>query len=61
MKKPRGRPPLAITKMRATIRFDPDLLAHFRASGQGWQTRVNEVLRREMKKGKKCRRSSLSH
>jgi uncharacterized protein (DUF4415 family) len=44
---------LAITKVRATIRFDPDVLAHYRAGGKGWQTRVNEVLRREKKKGKK--------
>jgi uncharacterized protein (DUF4415 family) len=54
MKRPVGRPPLAIPKVQVTIRLDHDILAHFRASGQGWQTRVNEVLRREKKKkGKK--------
>jgi uncharacterized protein (DUF4415 family) len=53
MKRPVGRPPLAIPKVQVTIRLDHDVLAHFRASGQGWQTRVNELLRRKMKKGKK--------
>jgi uncharacterized protein (DUF4415 family) len=53
MKRPVGRPPLAIPKVQVTIRLDHDVLAHFRASGQGWQTRVNELLKRKMKKGKK--------
>ena len=32
-------------KVATTIRFDTDLLATFKASGAGWQTRVNESLR----------------
>ena len=32
-------------KVATTIRFDADLLATFKASGAGWQTRVNEALR----------------
>ena len=36
----------APTKEQVTIRLDADLTAHFRAGGPGWQTRLNEVLRR---------------
>lgn len=45
----RGRPPgsvMAVTKTAVKIRLDPDLLAALRASGRGWQTRVNDMLRR---------------
>ena len=35
----------APTKEAVHIRLDPDLLAHFRASGPGWQTRLNATLR----------------
>lgn len=41
----RGRPRLDVTKEMTTIRLDPDVLAHFRAGGPGWQTRINEALR----------------
>jgi uncharacterized protein (DUF4415 family) len=32
-------------KQSTTIRFDPDVLAALKASGKGWQTRVNEAMR----------------
>lgn len=32
-------------KKQVTLRLDPDILAHFRAQGRGWQTRINAVLR----------------
>lgn len=41
----RGRPKAAITKERITIRLSPDVLGAFRATGQGWQTRVDQALR----------------
>ena len=41
-----GRPPAAVTKEVVTIRLDRDVVAHFKASGDGWQTRVNEALRK---------------
>ena len=34
------------TKERISIRLDADLTAHFRAGGRGWQTRLNDTLRR---------------
>ena len=41
----RGRPPLAQPKVSTTIRLDADILERFRASGAGWQSRINKVLR----------------
>jgi uncharacterized protein (DUF4415 family) len=28
------------------IRLDPEVLAYFRATGRGWQSRINEALRK---------------
>jgi len=42
----RGRPPKDDAKVPTSIRLDPDVLAWFKATGPGWQTRVNEVLRK---------------
>lgn len=39
-----GRPP-GSNKESTTIRFDKDVLDAFRASGPGWQTRINAALR----------------
>jgi uncharacterized protein (DUF4415 family) len=45
----RGRPPLgAATKQQVTLRLAPEVIAHFRAKGAGWQTRINEVLERHV-------------
>jgi uncharacterized protein (DUF4415 family) len=43
-----GRPllPEEVRKRRVTIMLDPDVIAHFRAGGRGWQTRVNAALRK---------------
>ena len=43
----RGRPVQASTKQPVKLRLDPDLLAALRASGRGWQTQVNALLRRK--------------
>ena len=41
-----GRPPSTRPlKVPTTIRFDADVLAALKASGKGWQTRVNEAIR----------------
>lgn len=39
----------APTKVSTTIRFDMDVLAALKASGRGWQTRVNEAVREWLK------------
>lgn len=41
----RGRPKAAVTKERITIRLSPEVVAQFRASGEGWQTRVDAALK----------------
>jgi uncharacterized protein (DUF4415 family) len=37
------------TKERVGLRLDPDVLAHFRATGPGWQSRINDVLAKHVK------------
>ncbi|NGZ28111.1 MAG: BrnA antitoxin family protein [Magnetococcales bacterium] len=32
-------------KISTTVRFDRDIITAFRASGRGWQTRMNDALR----------------
>lgn len=41
-----GRPKSVATKEQITVRLDPDVVAKLRESGPGWQTRVNEILRK---------------
>ena len=51
----RGRPPQgAAPKEAIKLRIDPDVLAHFRATGPGWQTRINEALRRAVQTAEKA-------
>ncbi|MDR1228355.1 MAG: BrnA antitoxin family protein [Azoarcus sp.] len=40
-----GRPKSAAPKIQTAIRFDPDVLARLKATGKGWQTRVNDTMR----------------
>jgi uncharacterized protein (DUF4415 family) len=42
----RGRPKLANPKRQVTLRLDSDVLKFFRDAGPGWQSRINEVLRK---------------
>jgi uncharacterized protein (DUF4415 family) len=42
---PRGRPKAEVTKLRVGIRLSPEVIAHFKASGNGWQTRIDAALR----------------
>lgn len=37
-------------KVPTTIRFDADVLTGLKATGQGWQTRVNKAMREWLKK-----------
>lgn len=47
MLKPKpGRPAGSGKKAPATaVRFDADILAAFKSTGKGWQTRINDALR----------------
>ncbi len=44
----RRGPQKAPTKVSTTIRLDADLLEALKATGEGWQTRVNALVRREL-------------
>ncbi|WP_267393880.1 MULTISPECIES: BrnA antitoxin family protein [unclassified Sphingomonas] len=35
----------APTKQQVTLRLDPEVLAKFRATGRGWQARINAALK----------------
>lgn len=41
----RGRPRKEARKISTTIRLDADVMEAFRAGGEGWQSRINAVLR----------------
>ncbi len=41
----RGRPQGSGKKEQVTLRLDTDILEQFRATGNGWQTRINDALR----------------
>jgi uncharacterized protein (DUF4415 family) len=41
-----GRPKKDSPKKAVSIRLDSDVLAHFRATGPGWESRINDALRR---------------
>lgn len=40
-----GRPKATVTKERISLRLSPDVLEAFRATGEGWQTRIDAALR----------------
>ena len=43
-----GRPRLASPKQAIKLRLDAEVVEHFRLTGPGWQTRINEALRRAL-------------
>lgn len=45
-KKPPGRPASGKAKAAISLRIDPEVLTWFKATGEGWQTRMNDALRK---------------
>lgn len=45
----RGRPPAEAPKQAVSLRLDPDVIAHYKKSGAGWQSRMNAALRAHAK------------
>jgi uncharacterized protein (DUF4415 family) len=43
--RPLGRLKVAVTKQPISIRLSPEVLEYFKATGPGWQTRIDQVLR----------------
>ncbi|MDR3465919.1 MAG: BrnA antitoxin family protein [Xanthobacteraceae bacterium] len=53
--RPRGRPPLGDqSKTQVTLRLDSDVVRTYRATGEGWQSRINADLRRSAGKWRKA-------
>lgn len=50
-RKARGKQ-IAPTKVQAAIRFDADVLSGLRATGKGWQSRINALVREALAQGK---------
>jgi uncharacterized protein (DUF4415 family) len=46
----RGRPKAPVTKTQITLRLSPEVVAHFKRGGAGWQTRMNDALKRLVRK-----------
>lgn len=38
------------TKVPLTVRYSPEVVAYFKATGEGWQTRMNDALRAYVEK-----------
>jgi uncharacterized protein (DUF4415 family) len=47
-----GRPRLDNPKVPVKLRLDDDVVAALRATGPGWQTRINDMLKARIKRGK---------
>ena len=45
IRRSRGRPKAEKRLQHVSIRLDPDVVAKFKATGKGWQSRINEVLK----------------
>jgi uncharacterized protein (DUF4415 family) len=41
----RGRPRAEACKVQLTVRYDAEVIEAFRATGKGWQGRMNEALK----------------
>ena len=47
----RGRPASPVKRPTLNMRIDADVLEAFKATGPGWQTRINAVLVQAVRKG----------
>ena len=41
----RGRPKSENKKLLVSVRYSPEVLAYFKSTGEGWQSRMDGVLR----------------
>lgn len=46
-----GRPKSAVHKEHINIRLSPDVLQYYRSLGKGWQTKIDEDLRKMIPSG----------
>lgn len=45
IRRSRGRPKVAAPKQQISLRLDPEVIEKFKATGKGWQARINDVLK----------------
>lgn len=43
--RPPGRPKAVVTKQAVSVRLSPEVVTYFKATGPGWQTRLDAVLK----------------
>ena len=41
----RGRPKSGNKKLLVSVRYSPEVVAYFKSTGEGWQSRMDEALR----------------
>ena len=46
LKSVRGRPKLESKKLLVSVRYSPEVVAYFKSTGDGWQSRMDGVLRK---------------
>jgi len=51
-KRGRGRPASDVKRPMVSFRVDPDVLAAFKATGRGWQTRMHNLIREAVEQGR---------
>jgi uncharacterized protein (DUF4415 family) len=51
IRRARGRPVVEKPKRQISLRLDPDVIDAFKATGKGWQGRINDALRKAAKLG----------
>ncbi|WP_292175078.1 BrnA antitoxin family protein [Mesorhizobium sp.] len=50
-----GRPRAEVKKVAVSLKLDPDVVSAYRAQGPGWQTRMNDDLRKAAKLKRQAR------
>ena len=45
------------TKKQISLRLSPEVIAHFKATGKGWQTRIDETLKKAIEPKRRKRAS----
>jgi uncharacterized protein (DUF4415 family) len=45
LRRSRGRPVAQVRKQQISIRLDAEVVERFKATGKGWQARINDILK----------------
>jgi uncharacterized protein (DUF4415 family) len=57
MRSLRGRPKSDSKKLLISVRYSPEVVAYFKATGEGWQSRMDSVLREYVERQSRRARS----